>query len=524
MFRYGSGMRSPMLQGPETLPDPVFSESIPRLDRSLLSAGNLKIPHGPAEVFPERIIQFGEGNFLRGFADWMVDILNSEGFFQSSVAVVQPVRQGLADLLNEQDGVYTVLLRGIRNGEMADERRIVTSVSRCLDPYEDWASVVDAAVKPELRFVISNTTEAGIAYVQESYDGETSPASFPAKVAALLLERFNALGGGETGLVFLPCELIDKNGTKLREYVLRHARDWNEDEAFVSWIENSCHFLNTLVDRIVPGYPAREVDELREDLGYEDKLIVAAEIFHLWVIEGPEHLAEEIPFHKAGLNVVWTRDMTSYRSRKVRVLNGAHTSTVPAAFLAGLNTVGEMMDDPDFGPLVRRVVFDEILPVLQMDEEDKRGYATAVLERFRNPFVRHELLSITLNSVSKWKVRVLPSLLDNFEANGTLPPMLGFSLAAWIRFYDGVPVTENELRGSRGGVPYPVRDDAPVLAFFAEAWSGFHGSGDLRKLVRSVLANQKLWGRDLTLVEGLPCAVESHLSKILADGVRNAIP
>lgn len=517
-------MLSPMLQGPETKPGPAFTQSIPRLDRSLLRKGDMKIPHGPAEVFPERIIQFGEGNFLRGFADWMVDLLNADGVFQSSVAVVQPVRHGLADLLNEQDGVYTVLMRGISQGKMVDERRIVTSVSRCLDPYEDWASVVDVAVKPELRFAISNTTEAGIAYVPERYDGASSPASFPAKVTALLLERFNTLGGGDTGLVFLPCELIDKNGAKLRECVLRHARDWNADEAFVQWIENSCHFLNTLVDRIVPGYPAREADDLRGELGYEDKLIVAAEIFHLWVIEGPDHLADEIPFHKAGLNVVWTRDMTSYRSRKVRVLNGAHTATVPAAFLAGLDTVGEMMDDPDFGPLVRRVVFDEILPVLDMDEADKRGYAEAVLERFRNPFVRHELLSITLNSVSKWKVRVLPSLIDSFDANGTLPPLLVFSLAAWIRFYGGAPLSENELRGNRNGVPYPVRDDAPVLAFFAEAWSGFRGSGDIGRLTRSVLENQKLWGRDLTLVDGLASAVESHLSKILADGVRNAIP
>ncbi len=517
-------MRSPMLQGPETKPGPAFTQSIPRLDRSLLRKGDMKIFHGPAELFPERIIQFGEGNFLRGFADWMVDLLNADGVFQTSVAVVQPVRQGLADLLNEQDGVYTVLMRGISQGEMVDERRIVTSVSRCLDPYEDWASVVGVAVKPELRFAISNTTEAGIAYVAESYDGMTSPASFPAKVAALLLERFNALGGGETGLVFLPCELIDKNGAKLRECVLRHARNWQTDEAFVEWIGNSCHFLNTLVDRIVPGYPAREADDLREELGYEDKLIVAAEIFHLWVIEGPDHLADEIPFHKAGLNVVWTRDMTSYRSRKVRVLNGAHTATVPAAFLAGLDTVGEMMDDPDFGPLVRRVVFDEILPVLDMDEADKRGYAEAVLERFRNPFVRHELLSITLNSVSKWKVRVLPSLIDGFEANRPLPPLLAFSLAAWIRFYGGAPLSENELRGNRNGVPYPVRDDAHVLGLFAETWAGFHGSGDLARLTRAVLENEKLWGRDLTLVDGLASAVESHLSKILADGVRNAIP
>jgi tagaturonate reductase len=476
-------------------------------------------------VFPERIIQFGEGNFLRGFADWMVDHLNAAGMFEGSVAVVQPVRQGLAELLNEQDGVYTLLLRGIQNGERVGERRVVTSISRCLNPYEDWASVVGIATRPELRFAISNTTEAGIAHVAEAYDGQHSPASFPAKVTALLWERFKALGGSaESGLVFLPCELIDRNGAKLREHVLRHAAEWNAGDDFIAWIESANHFLNTLVDRIVPGYPGKEAEALREELGYDDRLMVAAEIFHLWVIEGPAHLAKEIPFHEAGLNVVWTEDMTPYRSRKVRVLNGAHTATVPAAFLAGLNTVGEMMDDPDFGPLVRRAVFDEILPVLDMDDAGKRDYASAVLERFRNPFIRHELLSITLNSISKWRVRVLPSLLDSLERNGTLPPLLTFSLAAWIRFYDGRPVSETELQGNRGGLAYPVRDDAPVLAFFAGAWSEFHGSNDLAKLTHSVLSNTKLWGRDLTLVAGLQQAVEESLGRILTDGARKSIP
>lgn len=503
----------------------MVSAGLSQLDRTLVREGSLRLPHGPAGEFPEKIIQFGEGNFLRGFADWMVDHLNTERLFQGSVAVVQPVRQGLADLLNEQDGVYTLLLRGIQNGERVGERRVVTSISRCLNPYDDWAAVVAVATRPELRFAISNTTEAGIAYLAEPYDGEHSPASFPAKVAALLLERFKALGGtAESGLVFLPCELIDRNGAKLKEHVLHHATTWNAGDDFIAWIKSANHFLNTLVDRIVPGYPGKEAAALREELGYDDKLMVAAEIFHLWVIEGPAHLAEEIPFHKVGLNVIWTEDLTPYRSRKVRVLNGAHTSTVPAAFLAGLNTVGEMIDDPDFGPLVRRAVFDEILPVLEMADADKRDYAAAVLERFRNPFIRHELLSITLNSISKWKVRVLPSLLDSLERNGALPPLLTFSLAAWIRFYDGKPVPETELQGNRAGLAYPVRDDAPVLAFFAGAWSEFHGSNDLAKLTRSVLSNTKLWGRDLTLVAGLQQAVEQSLGRILTDGARKSIP
>lgn len=494
------------------------------LNRPLVRSGSITITHGPAEELPEKIIQFGEGNFLRGFTDWMVDCLNAEGHFQGSVVVVQPVKQGLGEMLNAQDGAYTLFLRGIQGGKMTEERRVITAINRCLNPYENWAEVVAAAVQPGLRFAISNTTEAGIAYVAESYDGVGCPASFPAKVTALLLERFRALGGApETGLVFLPCELIDRNGAMLREHVLRHAAAWNAGDEFIAWIESANHFLNTLVDRIVPGYPGGEAEKLRNELGYEDKLMVAAEIFHLWVIEGPAHLSEEIPFHKAGLNVVWTDDMTPYRTRKVRVLNGAHTSTVPGAFLAGLNTVGEMMDDPDFGPLVRRAVFDEILPVLKMDAADKRGYAEAVLERFRNPFIRHELISITLNSVSKWKVRVLPSLLDSLAETGALPPLLTFSLAALIRFYDGVPVSETELRGERGGVAYPVRDDAPVLAVFAREWSAFHASNDLDRLVDSVLSNKQLWGCDLTMIAGLAEAVSLSLKDILANGTRKAI-
>jgi tagaturonate reductase len=500
------------------------TETITRLTRNAAGTGAVAISHGPVEKLPEKIIQFGEGNFLRGFTDWMVDRINSKGLFQGGIVAVQPLKQGLAEVLNEQDGIYTVLLRGIQNGEKTEVRRVVTPINRCLEPYGEWADLVETAKQPGIRFVISNTTEAGIVHVEETYDGANCPASFPAKVTALLLERFRALGGGpETGWVFLPCELIETNGAKLKKSVLKHAAAWNTGADFIVWLQASNHFLNTLVDRIVPGYPRAEAAKLAEELGYEDKLIVAGEIFHLWVIEGPSHLAEEIPFHKAGLNVIWTDDMTPYRTRKVRVLNGAHTSTVPGAFLAGLDTVGGLMDDPDFGPAVRRVVFDEILAVPAMDTDESRGYAEAVLERFRNPFIRHELLSITLNSVSKWKVRVLPSLQEYVSTHGTPPPMLVFSLAALIRFYDGRPVSETELRGDRMGTPYPIRDDASVLAFFADEWASYHAKPDVSWLVGSVLSNEDLWGKDLAAIEGLAAAVATSLGEILTNGARAAL-
>jgi tagaturonate reductase len=467
-------------------------------------------------AWPEKILQFGEGNFLRGFADWKVDEMNRKGLFQGRIVVVQPVKQGLADVLQNQDGLYTLFLRGIQGGRLVESRQVITAISRALNPYPQWAEVVAVARSEELRFVFSNTTEAGIAYADEPHQPQQCPNTFPAKVTALLYERFQAVqGDAAKGLVFMPCELIEQNGTKLKEFVLQYATAWKLPPAFAAWVESANYFLNTLVDRIVPGYPKEEAARLSAELGYEDKLMVAGEIFHLWVIEGPQALAEEIPFHKAGLNVVWTNDLAPYRSRKVRVLNGAHTASVLGAFLSGLNTVGEMMKDPVFGQLVHQAVFDEIVPQLKLDPEDRRQYAEAVLERFRNPFIKHELLSISLNSVSKWKVRVLPSLLDYVKATGKLPPALTYSLAALIRFYDGRPVSERELTGTRKGHPYPIRDDADILQFFAAQWQAYHTTHDLHQLVRAVLSNTHFWGRDLTEIKGFSAAIEGHLRHLL---------
>lgn len=501
--------------------DSIFQDDMQKLSKQLVSNNTFSLPHGPLEESPVRVLQFGEGNFLRAFADWMIDMINEKNGFNGRIAVVQPVRQGLIDRLNAQEGLYTLLVRGIQDGKMIEDARVITALSQGINPYDSWKEVVKLASKESLRFIISNTTEAGIAYVAETYDGSKSPESFPAKVTALLLERFRALGGARApGLVFLPCELIEKNGTRLKEFILRHAAAWNAGADFEAWVSSANYFLDTLVDRIVPGYPAAEEQTLREKLGYEDQLMVAGEVFHLWVIEGPQELAEEIPFHKAGLNVVWTSDLAPYRTRKVLVLNGAHTANVLGAFLGGLNTVGEMMNDKDFGAAVQKSIFAEILPGLPMSEEEKRGYAEAVMERFRNPFIRHELLSISLNSVSKWKVRVLPSLLAYQQTQGKLPALLTYSLAALIRFYDGEPVSDTELRGTRDGIPYPIRDDASVLAAFTAAWKKYHQSPDAAALVSSLLSQTSLWGGDLTQIDGLSDAVTATLEKILGQGAR----
>ncbi len=474
---------------------------------------------------PERILQFGEGNFLRAFADWMVDKINSDGHFNGRIAVAQPIRNGMAKMINDQDGLYTLFLRGIQNGETVNNKTINASISRVMNPYEEWNEMKKLAVSNDLRFVFSNTTEAGIAYVEEPFNRDVCPESFPAKLAVLLFERYKAFNGAaDKGLVMIPCELIEKNGENLKKTILKLAEYWKLEAGYVKWIESANIFTNTLVDRIVPGYPREEIADIQKYLGYEDKIVVAAEIFHLWVIEGPEQLKNELPFHKSGFNVVWTSDMTPYRTRKVRVLNGAHTSSVLAAYLGGLNTVGEMMQDKDFGGFLRKGVFEEILPTLKLSEQEKLSYAESVLERFQNPFIKHELLSISLNSVSKWKVRVLPSLLDYTGLKGSLPPALTFSLAALISFYNGVPAAgAPELRGNRGTNEYPIKDDKEILEFFEKVWGEFKKSNKIKDLVNTVLSHKAFWGQDLTAIPGFADTVAADLKSILADGSREAV-
>ncbi len=473
---------------------------------------------------PERVVQFGEGNFLRSFVDWMIDAMNGRGLFGGHVVVVQPIERGTVDVLNAQDGLYTLILRGLQGGQVVEQRQVITAISRGIDPYRDWNGFLAVAEQPELRFAVSNTTEAGIAYVDEQRPSHGCPASFPAKVTAFLYRRFGRFRGDPAkGIVFLPCELIDRNGAQLRACVLRHAAAWNLGPEFTGWVSEHNRFLNTLVDRIVPGYPHEEATALAEQLGYEDRLLAAGEIFHIWVIEGDAQVAKELPLTQAGLNVVWTSDLQPFRTRKVRILNGAHTMMALAAFLAGLDTVRECVEDPVLGPYVRRGVFDEILPLLTLPAQDTRAFADDVMERLANPFIKHNLISIALNSVSKYRVRVLPSLLEYRTAYGRVPPALTFSLAALLAFYRGTEIRDGALAGTRGNGPYVVKDDAPVLGAFAEQWSAFDQHRDADALSRAVLARTDFWGEDLSALPDLVEAVSLHLSRILQGGVRQAL-
>ncbi len=464
------------------------------------------------------VLQIGDGNFLRAFADWMIDVTNAAGLINASIVIAPPRSAGMVERLNAQDGLFTVLVRGVQAGEPVTSRRIVRCVSGGIDPRQSPEALLNHARDPQTRFVISNTTEAGITYAEQPHTPDQWPRGFPAQVTALLWERFTTLGGrSETGLVFLPTELIEANGTTLRDIVLRHAADWELPQNFRDWVTRHNHFLNTLVDRIVPGYPATEAETLFAQFGYADSLLVAAEPFHLWVIEGPESMANEFPLHKAGLNVIWTADLKPYRASKVRILNGAHTASVLAAFGGGLDTVGEMMNDPLLGNFLRRVVFDEIVPFVPLPDAERRAYAESVLERFANPYIRHELLSIALNSVSKWKVRVLPSVLDYARAHGKAPAGLAFSLAALLWFYRGQFDAAGEFVGQRATGPYPIRDDQTVLDIFDAAWR------DPVNVAPALLANARLWGTDLTTVPELTAQVGDALDQIATLGLMPAL-
>lgn len=471
----------------------------------------------PANL-PVKVLQFGEGNFLRAFIDWMINEMNKQGKFNGMVRLIQPLEKGMGDMINAQDGLYTLILRGVENGKVIENHEIIRSVKDCLNPYHQWADTVAAFCEESVRFVFSNTTEAGIEFKEEPYTSGKCQNTYPAKVTSLLFERFKA---GRKGLNFLPCELIDKNGATLRACILKYIELWNLPAEFAAWVKDSNTFFNTLVDRIVAGYPRTEAAELEKKFGYEDKLIDCGEVFHFFVIEGPQSLEEELPLQAAGLHVVITDNQTPYRTRKVRFLNGAHTANVLASSLAGLTFVDEMMKDPVFGKIVRKSVNDEIYHTVNLPEQEKRFFADSVMERFENPFAMHRLLSISLNSVSKWKVRVLPSLLDYVSLEKNLPKCLAFSLAALIRFYM-IEMKDGAAQGCADGKTYPVNDSPEVLDFFAARTPRLKDAASAGEAIREILGSTAFWGMDLNTIPGMTDYVTEKFALIESKGIRAA--
>ncbi len=438
----------------------------------------------------ERFLQFGEGNFLRGFVDWMIDRLNKENGYDGGVVVVQPVNVGpVVKFLNEQDGLYTLYLRGLLNGEKVEETRVVECITRGINPFEDTDAFYACAENPDLRYIISNTTEAGIEYKPDQDPNDFEALTFPGKLTTFMKKRYDA---GLPGFLLLPCELIDKNGDELKKCIKKHAADFGYGDDFIKWVDEENYFTNTLVDRIVTGYPRDTAAEMEKEYGYLDNVIDTAEIFHLWVIQGDKKYAEELPFDKLGMNVLWTDDVTPYKKRKVRILNGAHTMMVLAAHLAGIETVKEAMDDELIYNFMHKGLFEEIIPTLDLPKDELTQFANDVIERFKNPFIKHYLLSIALNSVSKYQVRVLPSVLEYIKANNKEPDCLVFSLAALIAFYR----TD------------AANDNADVMAFMKDA------------SVADILAKTEYWGQDLSFLKS---SIDKYLAAIDAKGIRGAM-
>lgn len=464
---------------------------------------------------PERVLQFGEGNFLRAFVDYFIDMMNEKAGFHSKVVLCQPIAPGLADMINEQEGLYTLFLRGFENGKKVNDKRVISCVSRCLNPYQDYDAVLACAENPDLRFIACNTTEAGITYDPACSFTDVPADSYPGKLTQFLYKRFETFGKeAGKGFVILSCELIDNNGKELEKCVLQYADQWKLGEEFVTWIKQENIFCSTLVDRIVTGYPRNEAASICEELGYQDNIIDTGEVFGFWVIEGPESLKEELPFEKAGLPVLITDDHKPYKQRKVRILNGAHTSFVLGAYLAGQDIVRDCMEDEVICGFMNKTIYDEIIPTLTLPKEELKSFAASVTERFKNPFIDHALLSISLNSTSKWKARVMPSLKGYIANTGKLPECITASFAFYIAFYRGKQLTEDGLIAARpAGNEYTVKDDRPILKFFCD-----HREDDAKTLVHAVCSNEEFWGEDLTAIAGFEEAVAGYVADIWEKG------
>lgn len=456
----------------------------------------------------ERIIQFGEGNFLRAFVDWIISNMNEKTDFDSSVVVVQPIENGMIDVLNSQDCLYHVNLQGLNNGEVINSFRMIDVISRGLNPYKDFYAFLALAEQPEIRFVISNTTEAGINFDPNCKIDDAPASSYPGKLTQLLYHRFKHFAGDMSkGLIIFPCELIFLNGHKLKETIYQYIELWELGAEFKSWFEKACGVYATLVDRIVPGFPRKDIDQIKAKLGYDDNLVVQGEAFHLWVIEAPEFVAEEFPANKAGLNVLFVPSEEPYHERKVTLLNGPHTVLSPVAFLSGVNIVRDACQHELIGKYIHRVMFDELMETLNLPKDELKKFAEDVLERFNNPFVDHQVTSIMLNSFPKYATRDLPGVKEYLKRKGVLPEGLVLGLAAIMVYYRG---------GKRADGVDIVPNDAPeIMSMLTQLWD----EGSVENLVKRVLSTTSIWGEDLNAIPGFADRVIYYVDKILSVGM-----
>ena len=481
-----------------------------KTERECLSMKDLNRANHQTTERPVKIMQFGEGNFLRAFVDWILQRLNNDGVINANVAVVQPMPMGRVKELGEQDGLYTLCLEGIDKGEKVQSREIIDVISDFINPFEQYDKYLSYAKSEELEIIVSNTTEAGIALDTSDTDLTVCPKSFPGKLLALLKTRYDHFKGDMgKGLAIIPCELIDHNGDELKRVLVELAKINNMDDAFINWLTTANHFTSTLVDRIVPGYPRDTAKEICEETGFNDNNIVKGEIFHLWVLQKEAFVQEKLPADKSGLNVIFADDITPYKQRKVKILNGSHTSMVPVAYLCGIDTVREAVTDEDVGKFVQRLVNDEIKPTIDLPKDEMDAFANSVIERFMNPFIRHELMSIALNSTTKFKTRLLPTYNDYRKKFGKSPKHILFSLASLTVFY----------KGKRGDEDIALNDSPEYLDFWKKTWE----LSDYTEIAKKVLSAKDLWEQDLSADEGNVEAVAKYIENIVTNGERAAL-
>ncbi len=464
-----------------------------------------------AKTYTEKVIQFGEGNFLRAFIEWIIWKTNQKTDFDASVVIVQPIDRGMVDMLNEQDCLYHLNLQGLDKGQPVDSVDMIDVVSRGINPYRDFEEYLKLAEQPQMRFIISNTTEAGIAFDPDCKLSDKPALSYPGKLTQLLYHRFEYFKGDMSkGFIIFPCELIFENGKHLKECIRQYIDLWNLGEDFRNWFENACGVYSTLVDRIVPGYPRDTAPQLCERVGYQDNLLDKAEIFHLWVIEAPKEVALEFPADKAGLNVLFVPSEAPYHERKVTLLNGPHTVLSPVGYLSGLNTVKECCEDPVIGKFVHKVMYEELLPTLNLPENELFQFAGDVMDRFRNPFVKHFVTSIMLNSFPKFRTRDLPGIKTYLERKGELPAGLVLGLAAICTYYKGGKCGDDDI------VP---NDDPKIMDLLKDLWA----TGDVRQVAEGVLGAEFIWDENLNEIPGLTRLLTKALALIQMEGMRKAV-
>lgn len=472
--------------------------------------------HNRKNQYPNRIVQFGEGNFLRGFVDWQIDILNEKYGFDSGIVLVRPINSDMPPSLNTQNGLYTSIIRGLNeNGDLIKEYRVIESVNEEIAIYKDFDRYLKLAIEPSIRFIFSNTTEAGIVFDEKDKFEDRPQSTFPGKLTRFLFERYQAFRGAkEKGLVIIPCELIDYNGEKLKEIVFKYVDLWNLEESFKIWLEESNTWCSTLVDRIVTGFPWDEREELEKELGYSDNFMVTAEYFYLFVIQGPKWLEDEFKLKESKLNIKIVEDIKPYKMRKVAILNGGHTAIVPVSYLYGNNIVLETMDTTILEKYLKDLIDEEIIPTLDMEKSELEDFADSVLNRFRNPYIKHQLTSISLNSMFKYKTRILPQFLKYIEINNRLPKKMVFSLASLIVFY----------RGKRGEENIPLNDDQKFIDLYNNLWEQYDGTLEsATNIGREILSLNEHWEENLMEIDGLEELLGNYIYSIDKRGIENSL-